>query len=55
MFHGEMENLERSLIKGWTLSLEELGAAAACLESPWYSNFQTEKEGAFPSLRRQGP
>ena len=31
MFHGEMENWQRSLIKGWTLSLEELGAAAAVL------------------------
>ena len=31
MFHGEMGNWERSLNKGWTLCLEELGAAAAVL------------------------
>lgn len=33
MFHEEMKNLEKSLIKGWKLSLEDVGSAAIVLSS----------------------
>lgn len=30
-------------------------SSCSCLESPWYSNFRTEREGGFLSLHQQGP
>lgn len=40
MFHEEMENVEKSLIKGWKLSLEDFGSAAIVLSLHGISLFK---------------
>ena len=55
MFHAEMEDLERSLIKGLKLGLEEPGAAAAVLNSHSIQTSRQRVDGELLSLQLQGP